>query len=344
VRSLVELAELLGLPVVDQGWGWRAFPSPHDLDFAGLETELLPEADVIAAFDCTDLGGELRALGDATVINVSSDELLHRGLTTEYQSLPPVDIPILASPSTTLPLLVDECRRLIDDKAQSRVKDRLARLSVLQRELRDRQRTIVEADWDHPEITEARLAAELWNAIEGEDFVVTMGNLRRQAPGMFAISGPENDVNGDGSGAVGAMLPVALGAALGLRETGKLPVAMIGDGEFLSASQALWTAAKYAIPSLVVILNNRSFLNDEHHQERIAARRERPRANAWVGMRMESPEVDFATLAQSLGVHGEGPVKEAADLRATFATAISKVRDGACVVVDVWVKNREVVL
>src|SRR6185312_7949357 len=111
----------------------------------------------------------------------------------------------------------------------------------------DRQRAYVQENWDHPQITEARLAAELWEAVKDDDFVITMGNLRRQAPGVFSIAGPRQDTNGDGAGAVGAMLPVALGAALGLRGRDKLPVAMIGDGEFLSASQALWTAAKYQI-------------------------------------------------------------------------------------------------
>jgi thiamine pyrophosphate-dependent acetolactate synthase large subunit-like protein len=102
----------------------------------------------------------------------------------------------------------------------------------------------------------------------------------------------------------------------------------------------LWTAAKYEIPALVVVINNRSFLNDEHHQERVARQRNRPLQNAWVGMRMERPEMDFASLARSLGVQGEGPVKDAGELQAVFQPAVDAVRGGACVVIDVWVQNR----
>jgi thiamine pyrophosphate-dependent acetolactate synthase large subunit-like protein len=91
---------------------------------------------------------------------------------------------------------------------------------------------------------------------------------------------------------------------------------------------------------LLVVINNRSFLNDEHHQERVARQRNRPLENAWVGMRMESPEVDFATLARSLGVRGEGPVKQIADLQAVLPPAVAAVRGGGCVVIDVWVENR----
>jgi thiamine pyrophosphate-dependent acetolactate synthase large subunit-like protein len=344
VTALVELAELLALPVVDQGWGWRAFPSPHELDFAGMESTLIADADVVLGLDCTDLGSELHEAGSPTVINVSSDELLHRGLTTEYMTLPPADIPILASPAATMPLLLEACRAGLDDSCTARVGARRERLATMQSQLRSAQRALIEDNWDHPQITEARLAAELWEAIRDEDFVITMGNLRRQAPGVFTISGPEQDVNGDGSGAVGAMLTVALGASLGLKGSGRLPVSMIGDGEFLTASQALWTAARYEIPSLVVIINNRSFLNDEHHQERTAVKRDRPRANAWVAMRMEKPEVDFTSLARSLGVRGIGPVSEASALGSALSDAVQAVRGGACVVVDVWVENREVVL
>ncbi len=344
VDALIGLAELLAIPVIDQGWGWRAFPSPHEFDFAGMESDLLPDADVVIGFDCTDFGGELGRIGEATVINVSSDELLHRGLTAEYQTLVPAQIPILASPHTTLPLLLEECRGLVDDAVLESVRQRRDTLVPAQAELRSRQSAYVHEDWDGAEITEARLAAVLWEAVKDVDFVITMGNLRRQAPGVFSISGPSQDLNGDGSGAVGAMLPVALGAALGLRSTGKLPVAMIGDGEFLTASQALWTAGKYGIPSLIIVINNRSFLNDEHHQERVAARRDRPRANAWVGMRMEEPEVDFASMAVSIGVQGCGPIKTCTDLEGVLREAVPAVSDGACVVVDVWTKNRRVVV
>lgn len=64
------------------------------------------------------------------------------------------------------------------------------RPAALQARLREEQQAFLEANWDHPQITEVRLAAELWKVIEGEQFVITMGNVRRQAPGVFSISGP----------------------------------------------------------------------------------------------------------------------------------------------------------
>src|SRR5205814_90459 len=100
-----------------------------------------------------------------------------------------------------------------------------------------------------------------------------------------------------------------LGAALALKPGGKLPVAVLGDGETFASIQALWTAAHYAIPGLWVINNNRSYYNDEDHQDRIARIRDRPPENRWVAQRMERPEVDFAAITRTFGLTGEGPVK-----------------------------------
>ncbi len=351
-QALVELAELLAMPVIDLG-AWHNFPTPHALDFAGMEKELLREADVVLGLDVTDLDGALRlpvdpltrvaerlSVENQKVIHISLDELASRGLTTDYQALPAVDVPILAGPRAALPLLLEECRSLLDSAARARIDRRRRALEPRQEQLRARQRRHIEEQWDHPQITEVRLAAELWQAIKDEDFVVTVTRMRRMAPGVFQISRPEQNVGGGGGGAVGAGPGVALGAALALKGSGKIPVAVLGDGDFLSSIQALWTAAHHRIPALWVVNNNRSYFNDEAHQDRIARLRDRPPENRWIAMRMENPEVDFGAIARTFGLAGEGPIKSASDLGPALRRAISAVKSGQMAVVDVWTENR----
>jgi thiamine pyrophosphate-dependent acetolactate synthase large subunit-like protein len=100
----------------------------------------------------------------------------------------------------------------------------------------------------------------------------------------------------------------------------------------------LWTAAHYNIPLLIVVANNRSFFNDELHQERVARVRNRPIENRWVGQRISEPDIDLAGIARAQGAQGFGPVTKATDLGATFAKAIAAVEAGAVVVVDVRVE------
>ncbi len=101
---------------------------------------------------------------------------------------------------------------------------------------------------------------------------------------------------------------------------------------------AIWTAAHYRIPLLIVVANNRSFFNDELHQERVARMRNRPVENRWVGQRISEPDIDIAALARAQGALGLGPVSTIADMEAIFAKAIAAVEQGQVVVVDVRVE------
>jgi thiamine pyrophosphate-dependent acetolactate synthase large subunit-like protein len=117
-------------------------------------------------------------------------------------------------------------------------------------------------------------------------------------------------------------------------------VSVLGDGDFFMTSNALWTAAKYDIPLLVIIYNNRSYYNDEDHQERIAAWRDRPVENKGVGVRIEDPEPDFASLARSLGAAGFGPVTDRDKVGDVLDEAIAVVRSGQPAVIDVHTQAR----
>ena len=72
----------------------------------------------------------------------------------------------------------------------------------------------------------------------------------------------------------------------------------------------MWTAAHYKLPCLIIVANNRSFYNDELHQERVAKERGRPVENKWIGQRIDEPDIDLAMMARAQGAVGIGPVKE----------------------------------
>jgi thiamine pyrophosphate-dependent acetolactate synthase large subunit-like protein len=114
-------------------------------------------------------------------------------------------------------------------------------------------------------------------------------------------------------------------------------VAICGDGDFLMGVTAIWTAAHYRIPLLIVVANNRSFYNDEVHQERVARQRGRAPENKWIGQRIADPEVDLARMAEAQGAVGFGPITRADDLPIAFGRAIQVVEAGGVAVVDVRV-------
>jgi len=109
----------------------------------------------------------------------------------------------------------------------------------------------------------------------------------------------------------------------------------VGDGDFLMGVTALWTAVHYRIPGLFVVANNRSFFNDEMHQERVAKERSRPVENKWIGQRITEPDIDLAMIARAQGAEAIGPVTRLEELKPAMERGLQAVREGAVCVVDV---------
>ncbi len=142
-----------------------------------------------------------------------------------------------------------------------------------------------------------------------------------------------------GGGGLGAGTGNAIGSALALRDRQSkyLPLAVLGDGDFLMGVTALWAAAHERIPILIIVANNNSYFNDEMHQEAVAKKRGRPIENRWVGQRIDDPEVDICAISEAQGMSAEGPVDNRAELIAVIKSSIEKVRLGASLVLEVKV-------
>ena len=112
---------------------------------------------------------------------------------------------------------------------------------------------------------------------------------------------------GDSGGAgVGYGAPAAVGAALANKKHGRLSVNIQGDGDFLYAPGVWWTAAHHRIPLLTVMHNNRAYHQEVMHLQRMASRHQRGITRAHIGTTIDDPNVDFAKIAQGMGVHGGG--------------------------------------
>ena len=97
---------------------------------------------------------------------------------------------------------------------------------------------------------------------------------------------------------------------------------------------AVWTAAHYGIPCLMIVCNNRSYYNDELHQERVAVARGRPAENRWIGQRISEPDIDIAAMARAQGAVAIGPVTTLQDMNEAMQRGVEAVRGGAVCVID----------
>jgi len=338
----VELAERVGARVITDLKTAAGFPVPHPLHphpagiyIASEAAPMIRDADVIVSLDWVDLAGSLRAacngaLPAARIVHCSMDAYLHRGWSKDYQALAPAEITLHADPDRLVAALV-------------------AALPEAPR-VRPATPAAVTAPAAPPAASAAAPAAapgdERLPIADMARIVSTALGAHRPSyvrlplgwPGdCCRFAEPLDFIGFDGGGGIGSGPGMTVGAALALRGSGRLPVAVLGDGDYLMGVTALWTAVHYRIPLLIVVSNNQSFFNDEIHQERMARLRGRPVENKWVGLRMDDPAIDLAQLARGQGARGYGPVRDANALRAALEEAVRDVGQGAVGVIDVRV-------
>ncbi len=330
----VALAEKLGAHVLTDIKTGASFPTRHPCQPFRPTLYVTPEAgglirdaDVILVLDWIDPAGTMRqacggAFPNAKVILCSLDQYSHNGWSMDYQALPPADLNLLVSPDRMVTCL----------------------LGALEKEAPKSPATVkVSPTETGPALIEGRISVEamartIVDALADEP--ASYLRLPLGWPGSCCcFNGPLDYIGFDGGGGIGSGPGMAVGAALALRDAGsdRLPVAVLGDGDFLMGVTALWTAAHYRIPLLVIVANNRSFFNDELHQERMARLRGRPIENRSIGLRMEDPPIDLAKLAEGQGALGLGDIDTPAKLKAAIRAAATHVRRGGVAVIDVSV-------
>jgi thiamine pyrophosphate-dependent acetolactate synthase large subunit-like protein len=349
--ALLDIAEELGAAVIDSD-GRYAFPSTHPLNLTNAREEALRQADVVLALDVPSLGVPLgpsvRERGnfapvvrpDCKVIHITMLDLERQSWVSDAMWLLPVHVPIAADTAVTLPQLLEQLReRMKAGDAVRQVRERRAKVEAIYNEARKRSHDWIEKTWDEKPISQARFFGEINKRVQGKAWALVSAHGRRWREAI-EVTEPAHGIGGGRGGGVGYGLPSSIGAALGHKESGRLCVSIIGDGDFLMTSNALWTAAKYQIPLLVLVMNNRSYYNDEEHQERMAKWRQRPVENKGIGIRIEDPAPDLAAIARALSVEGFGPVTEPGQLGSILDKAIAIVEDGKPAVVDIITQPR----
>lgn len=328
-NARVALAEKLNLRVLTNMKLAAAFPTDHRLHAAPPANRLPPaskkiltEADVILSLDWLDLGGTLKQAYEgkpatAKVIHVSCDAHNHRGWSMDYHALPPADVYLMCEADAAVPMLLDAAQ------------PRTAGVP----EMAKPPLPPLKGD----AVTLRGVAEALTAATEGLD--VCLAHLPIGWSGAYSrFRHPLDYLGAEGGAGVGSGPGITVGAALALQGTGRLTVGITGDGDFLMGNTAVWTAVHYRIPLLMIVCNNRSFFNDELHQERVALARGRPPENRWIGQRIADPDIDLAAMARAQGAVGIGPVARGSNIRAAIEKGVEAVRSGSVCVIDMRVE------
>jgi thiamine pyrophosphate-dependent acetolactate synthase large subunit-like protein len=177
------------------------------------------------------------------------------------------------------------------------------------------------------------MAAEVWAQVKDKDW--SLVSVNQWAQRLWKFDKHYQHIGGAGGAGVGYGAPAAVGAAIANKKFGRLSVNLQPDGDMMYGPGVLWTAAHHKAPLLTVMFNNRAYHQEMMHLQKMANRHQRDITTAEVGTSIKDPNIDYAMLARSMGVHGEGPISDPKDLAPALARALEVVERGEPALVDV---------
>jgi acetolactate synthase-1/2/3 large subunit len=352
LKLLVELAETLQAPVCDSG-NRMNFPWRHPLNQSRRQRVLMNQADVLLAlepsnpFDLVTRKDRQGVLSPALKpgaksITISSVELMPKG---NYQDLQRyagyVDLAMEADAEATLPALLEEVRRLMP-ASRSAYEARGAAHAKAHLDELNRSKQAAVYGWDDSPVSMPRLSEEMYDVMKHEDWsLVSDSNFQSRWPQqLWAADKHYQYIGGQGAAGIGYMTPAGLGAALANQKHGRVSVSVVGDGDLMFGPGCLWTAAHERIPILYIVHNNRAYHMEIMQMQVIANRRQRGIDRLGIACGISDPNINYAQMAKSMGVYGEGPIDNPKDLGPALRRALAVVKKGEPALIDVVSQGR----
>jgi len=352
---LIELAETLQASVIDQG-GRMNFPSLHPLNQTQRAAPAIADADVVVGLEVADFWATVNSLRDqlhrstrrttkpgAKLATVTTGDLYIRSNYQDFRRMADVDLAIAADGEATLPALIEAVKRLISGDRKRVFEERGAKLAKSSEAARAGSRQAATYAWDGNPVSTARVAAELWAQIRNEDWSL-VSNYYSEAGlwprRLWDFNKSYQWLGHAGGGGIGYGAPSSVGAALANKKYGRFSVSLQTDGDLMYAPGVLWTAAHHRIPLLSVMLNNRAYHQEIMHVQRMCNQRNRGIDRGTMGSTLTDPNIDFAKVAQGLGVYAEGPVTDPKDLAPALRRAVAVVKRGEPALVDIVTQPR----
>ncbi len=332
---MVELAEALQAGVVDAHHRLN-FPTRHPL--AGGSTGT---ADVVLALEHGDISNVARQARqrNAQVISLSSTHLFQRSNYQDVMRYAEVDLSIAADAEATLPALIEEVKRLTTAAKREAFRQRGLKIADVNRATYERARVDATYGWDASPVSTARLSMELWAQLENEDWSYVTGWVTWPLR-LWNFDKHYQYIGRAGGEGVGYYAPASVGAALANKKHGRISVSIQPDGDMMAAPGALWTAARHEIPLLIVMQNNRAYHQEVMWFEREALLRQRGLELMQTGFGLGNPNIDYAKLAQGMGVAASGPISDPKDLPGAIRRGLAVVKRGEPYLIDVVTQPR----
>jgi acetolactate synthase-1/2/3 large subunit len=334
VPALVELAELLAIPVLESAAFCVNFPGDHPLHAGyqfttSAQNEVLAAADVILVLDSDVpwIHATSRPAPDAAIYVVDIDPV-KAGMTMWH-------VPARRIAGADTKVAVEQIARFVRDNDLADADAVASRRAEITAASQERRAALDAQEQPEPEVITPRyLTRCVRELLAGTDALVlteAITNYQVVAEHLRAIR--PGSLIGSGGGSLGWTGGGAVGAKLACPE--RTVVCLVGDGSFLFGvpSSAQWVARRYGTPALTVIYNNRGWAAPKFsalqvHPDGAAAQADDFHVSF-------DPEADLPGVARAAGGAYGVTVSDPAELPRALKDALAVVHGGRSAVVSV---------
>jgi len=330
----LELAELTGLAVTAGRAGYSNFPTKHPQYLPSTRSRSGPSqpetSDLVIQFGSSDPGGstvpEKPRYGPGTRFVAVGIDTNMLGRTQA------MDLAIVADIRETARAVIDTVKAMATTERLAKIREgRLSAVIPVAAEREENRVRLARQNFDRSPIHPDRVDYELEQAADKHAIIVEESFTGKHD---FLTLGFRDDekLRLTKGGSLGWGAGAAIGAQIGAPE--RQVILSIGDGALMYSAAALWTMARYRVPVLTVVWNNRNYQTVRGAFHRFNGRM--AETGRYHGMYLGDPDIDFVALAASQGVSGRR-VTEPNELAGALREGIEETANGKPYLLDVMV-------
>jgi thiamine pyrophosphate-dependent acetolactate synthase large subunit-like protein len=327
----VELAELLAVPAASSRAAFRNFPTRHPLyvgSYSPGMSILGQPVDLVITLGTRDFGRDRIAglTGRETVVRCGLD-------TSNMGRDFPFDLAVVGSVNEVAGDLIDALSGIL---TQERIKDiksqRFPTVEAYTRKQRETSEKSAARNFQKTPIHPDRLGYEMSRLLDKNAVIVSENFGGSYQFFDFGLREDEAMWMFNTSFSLGWGVGAAMGAKIGRPD--RQVVLSIGDGSVMYSASGFWTQARYGIPILTVVWNNKNYQTVRRSFDRYG--KTMAKTGRYPGIYLGNPDIDFVKLAQSQSVEGE-KVVSSTEIEPAIKRGIQKIRDGKPYLIEVLV-------
>ncbi|MFI5059010.1 MAG: thiamine pyrophosphate-binding protein [Candidatus Acidiferrales bacterium] len=338
-QELLSLAEHLAIPAVRPGGvvftnAFQSFPTSHAF-YLGTAQEFQAEfrrvPDVIFFVGARDVGDRVvpaspELPATARIVRLGMD-------TMSFGRNYPTDVALISDVKAGLSDLLASVDSLVTKERRAAIvtqrAEEIRRISAASRTSVEKQ---VSVNFGQSPIHPDELCKVMADTLDKNAIIVSENLTGKFDSFRFGFREDEQMHLGNSGSSLGWGIGAAIGAKLAAPD--RQVVSSIGDGSVMYSASGFWTQARYHIPILTVVWNNRNYQTVRFAYHEYAGRM--VNSGKYAGMYLGDPDIDFVKLAESQGVSGER-VASGNGLRAALKRGIAATRDGKPYLVEVLI-------